>query len=274
VTTAGEGLVLATTDAALTVDAAAGGRFASLVVDSEELLLTDGHAGPIWWGCYPMAPFAGRIRFGSLTFAGKANQLERNLPPHAIHGTVLDRRWDVVTRGPDRLALETDLGPGWPFPGRVMHEIRLRPGGLAATLTLDADEPMPAWIGWHPWFRRSIDGHAVELDFEPESMYERGPDGLPTGALTPPTPGAWDDAFVGLRDAPRLRWPGLLDLEIHSSAGVWVVFDERDDAICVEPQTAPPDAVNVARAQGTDPPIVVPGRPLVATMTWGWSRAR
>ena len=88
-------------------------------------------------------------------------------------------------------------------------------------------------------------------------MYERGPDGLPTGALVAPVPRPWDDAFVGMRRPPMLRWPGLLELEIGSTAGVWVVFDERDDGVCVEPQTAPPDALNVARAQGTRPPTVV-----------------
>lgn len=263
-------LVLGTTDAELTVDLAAGGRFASLVADGHELLLTDG-PGPIWWGCYPMAPFAGRIRDGRLTFKGEQHQLERNMPPHAIHGTVLDRPWDVVAHGPDNLQLEIDLGPGWPFAGRVRHEIVFRPGGLEATLTLDADEAMPAWIGWHPWFRRSIDGRAIELEVEPESMYQRGPDGLPTGTLTAPTPRPWDDAFIGLRSAPRLRWPGLVELEIDSTAAVWVVFDEREDGVCIEPQTAPPDALNVARAQGAGPPTVVPGEPLTATMSWRWS---
>jgi aldose 1-epimerase len=271
VTTGDQRLVLGTTDAELTVDLAVGGRFASLVVDGHELLLTHG-AGPIWWGCYPMAPFAGRIREGRLTVDGRHYQLARNLPPHTIHGTVLDRAWDVVSGGADRLTLEVDLGAGWPFAGRVRHEIVLRPGGLEATLTLDAEEPMPAWIGWHPWFRRTIAGRAVELAIEPESMYERDPDGLPTGALIDPTPGPWDDAFVGMRAVPRLRWPGLLELGIGSTAGVWVVFDERDDAVCVEPQTAPPDAVNVAAAQGIAPPAVAPGRPLTATMTWRWSR--
>jgi galactose mutarotase-like enzyme len=36
------------------------------------------------------------------------------------------------------------------------------------------------------------------------------------------------------------------------------------DALCVEPQTAPPDALNHA------PAIVEPGRPLSAEMTWTW----
>ena len=86
-TDGGRRLVLRTADAELTIDATDGGRFASLVVDGHELLLTDG-AGPIWWGCYPMAPFAGRIRDGRLDFQGHEYQLEQNLPPHAIHGTV------------------------------------------------------------------------------------------------------------------------------------------------------------------------------------------
>jgi aldose 1-epimerase len=271
VTDDGRRLVLRTADAELTVDALAGGRFASLVVHGHELLVTDG-AGAIWWGCYPMAPFAGRIRDGQLTFEGRHHQLERNLPPHAIHGTVLDRVWRVTAHGPDHATLDIDLGPGWPFAGRVSHAVELRPDGLEATLTLEADEAMPAWIGWHPWFRRSIDGRPVELVIEPESMYERGADGLPTGDVTAPTARPWDDAFVGMARPPMLRWPGLLALEIDSTAGVWVVFDERADGVCVEPQTAPPDALNVARAQGTDPPTVVPGRPLTATMTWSWTR--
>lgn len=262
--------VLEVADAQLTVDAGAGGRIASLVALGHELVLTDG-AGPLWWGCYPMAPFAGRIRNGLLEVDGRRYQLERNLPPHAIHGTVLDRAWDVVSHGTDRLTLEIDLGDGWPFAGRVRHEIVVGSDGLEATLTLDADEPMPAWIGWHPWFRRSIAGRAVELVVEPESMYERGSDGLPTGVLTSPTSRPWDDAFVGMRRGPSLRWPGVLDLEIGSSAGVWVIFDERDDAICVEPQTAPPDALNVARARGVAPPMIAAGRRSSATMTWRWA---
>jgi aldose 1-epimerase len=51
-----------------------------------------------------------------------------------------------------------------------------------------------------------------------------------------------------------------------------VIFDERPDGLCVEPQTAPPDAVNLAQADGSDPPTAEPGRPLTATMVWRWSR--
>jgi len=44
-----------------------------------------------------------------------------------------------------------------------------------------------------------------------------------------------------------------------------VVYDERPDALCVEPQTAPPDAINLT------PGLVRPGSPRSARAVWSWS---
>jgi aldose 1-epimerase len=63
-----------------------------------------------------------------------------------------------------------------------------------------------------------------------------------------------------------LTWPGALELVIASSCDHWVVYDEPADAVCVEPQTGPPDALNLG------PAVVEPERPLVATMEWRWRR--
>ena len=264
-------------DTILRIDPIVGGRIVSLVVDGNELLVTEGY-GPIEWGCYPMAPFAGRIRDGRFAFRGRTYALERNMPPNAIHGTVFDRAWNVVTRDADRVTLAIDLGAGWPFAGRARQSFALAPDRLEASLEVEADEPMPAWLGWHPWFRRNLSGTGTDprprspgvvLDVPAAGMYERGPDGLPTGAIVEPRPGPWDDAFVDLARPPRLRWPGMLTMEISSTAGVWVVFDERPDKVCVEPQTAPPDAVNLP---GDAVPIAEPGQPVSIAMTWRWSR--
>jgi aldose 1-epimerase len=253
-------------EVALTIDALNGGRFSSLVIDGHEVLVTAG-VGPIEWGCYPMAPFAGRIRDGHFTFRGREHRLEANLPPNAIHGSVFDRTWEVTAQTTDRAELAVELGPGWPFRGRVIQTVELRSEGLEAGLTLTAEEPMPAWLGWHPWFRREIGAATAELAFSAERMYARSPDGLPTGELVEPTAGPWDDAFVGVAQAPRLTWPGVLTLELDSSAAVWVVYDERPDKLCIEPQTAPPDAVNLTTLEG---PVVEPGRPAELTMSWRW----
>lgn len=263
--------------AVLRIDPIGGGRMASLVVHGNELLVTEGF-GPIEWGCYPMAPFAGRIRDGRFAFRGRSYELERNMPPNAIHGTVFERAWDVATREPDRATLTIDLGPGWPFAGRARQSFSLASDGLEASLVVEADEPMPVWLGWHPWFRRNLTGAATDprppsagvvIDVPASRMYERGPDGLPTGAMVGPRPGPWDDAFVDLARPPRVTWPEVLTLEISSTAGVWVVFDERPEKVCVEPQTAPPDAVNLP---GDAVPTAEPGRPVSIGMTWRWSR--
>ena len=260
-------LILETADARLIVSVRDGGRIRSLVVDDHELIVTEGD-GPMRWGSYPMVPWAGRIRDGRFRFGGRDVQLPINLPPNAIHGTAFVRPWTVV--GPDTLAI--DLGPDWPFAGRVHQRFGLRPGGLDVELALEADEPMPGSIGWHPWFRRVLTGTAdrprppsspVELRFEADRMYVRDADGLPTGALTPPGPHPWDDCFTGVHAAPRLTWPGVLALEIRSSADHWVVY-EPPEAVCVEPQTSPPDFTTIA------PVTVEPGVPLRATMGWHW----
>jgi aldose 1-epimerase len=262
-------LVLASGPARLIVSPADGGRFSSLVVDGHELLVTEGY-GPIRWGCYPMVPFAGRIRDGRFAFRGRAVELPLNLPPHAIHGTVFERPWEVLATPDHSLRLGIDLGPDWPFPGRVEQAIEVRDDGLSSTLTVTAEEPMPVVVGWHPWFRWSVGGAGASLSFEPGRMVERSPDGLPTGRLVEPKPRPWDDAFVELAAPPRVGWPGVLSLELEADVSHWVVYDETSDGLCVEPQTGPPDAVNQPDLGGAA--VVEPGQPFTRTMTWRWSR--
>lgn len=251
------------------VDLEAGGRTSSFVVDGRELLLTD-RAGPFAWGSFPMVPFAGRIRDGAFEFHGTRHQLPANMPPHAIHGTVLDRAWTAL----DDQTIATELGPSWPFSGRVIQHFELEAGRFKSRLELHADEPMPASIGWHPWFQRQppwvgagVPGHApgaLELNFAAGAMFRRDAAGIATTELVVPPPPPWDDCFTDVRRPPVLRWPGFLELTIESHCPAWVVYTVPANALCVEPQTAPPDALN------TDPPIIEPGRPLVAEMTWTW----
>ncbi len=261
-TRAGE-LVLEASGAAVTVCPDDGGRIGSVRVGDRELLVVDDPGGPVRWGCYPMAPWAGRIRRGRFTFAGREHQLPLGMPPHAIHGVVYDRPWQVV----DPTTIEIELDGRWPFRGRVEQRFALDEDGLAVTMTLDADEPMPGMVGWHPWFRRTLSpgGSPVALAFEASQMLLRDAEGIPTGERVTPTAQPWDDAFTGVAVPPVLEWPGQLRLELSSTCPWWVVYTEPQHAICVEPQSGPPDAPNGA------PEIVVPGMPLVHEMRWRWT---
>lgn len=263
----GADLVIEAGDTRLTVSPLDGGRMRSLVVGGLELLVTDGF-GPIMWGCYPMAPWAGRIRDGQFAFRGREVRMPRNLPPHAIHGTAFDRAWAVD--GPTTLSI--DLGPDWPFPGRLTQTFAVREDGLTAALRLDADAVMPAVLGWHPWFRRRLDLRSgtssppAELSFDAGRMYVRDADGVATATTTGPGPRPWDDCFTDVAGPPSLTWPGVMWLEVASSCDHWVIYEELDHAICIEPQTGPPGFTTIR------PTAVDAGESLDAEMTWRWKR--
>jgi len=258
------------------LDPAAGGRIAAIRVNGLELLVSEG-PDPLAWGCYPMVPWAGRIRDGILRWGGEEHRLPTHLlPPHAIHGTLVEAAWDVVTAGPGTATLAAALGPPWPFGGRVLHRVALRPDGLHAELEVHAgDRPMPVTVGWHPWFSRVLRDQAgaavggpVVVDLPAAGMLRQGPDGLPTGEVVRPVPPEpWDDCFVELSDKPGVHWPGALAVRIASDARYWVAYTERDEGVCVEPQTGPPNGLNTGEHD-----VVTPGRPLVVAMAMTWRR--
>lgn len=258
-------VLLAAGPAQVRLDPEQGGRVASLVVDGMELLVTSGD-DPMDWGLFPMAPWAGRVRNGRFKYAGVEHQLAVNLPPHAIHGTVYTQAWKVDHHEPTDAVLVTDLGDGWPFEGRVVQRIRVDDRALHLRLEVWAEaEAFPASCGWHPWWRRRLErGDNVRLELDATAMWERGADHIPTGDLVVPTPGPWDDCFTELEEPPVLMWPGALELTVETSLQDLVVFTEPEHAICVEPQTGPPDALRLT------PVVVEPGLPLVAEATFAW----
>jgi aldose 1-epimerase len=255
-------------DAELVVDPTAGARWTSWRVAGLELLTgADVDLPPgMRAGSFVMAPFAGRLGEGRLVLAGQEHRLPRLAPPHAIHGTVTERPWEVLEQGTTVLRCAVELGEEWPAAGRVEQRLELSAGELTSELTVVADDPMPVTVGWHPWFaRRLARGGSAEWLLSGGRQYVRGADGLPTGELTDRRPGPWDDCFTGFDAPPGLRWPGALELVVDSSAEHWVLFDERDGELCLEPQSGPPDAPAIGEA------VVVPaGGSLSLRCTWRW----
>jgi galactose mutarotase-like enzyme len=251
-------------DTDLVVDLDNGGRLASLRVRGHELLITTGRS-PIEWGLYPMAPYAGRVRAGRFNFDGTRYELPRTLNGHAIHGTVYLQEWEQE----DDSTFVTDLGGPWPFPGFVRQAIRLDDHALHLRLEIHATEgPMPAAGGWHPWFRRQVANTELALDFRPGFILPRDEDGIATRQRGEVPAEPWDDCFGGVAAPPVLQWPGYLRLQMTTDCEWWVVYNERDYATCIEPQTAPPDALN------NQPDLVKAGHPLVADLTLTWTEPK
>jgi aldose 1-epimerase len=284
---------LASDDAAVTVDLARGGRLASLRVRRRELLVgpPDDTDRSIHWGSFLMAPWPGRLADGRLRWRGRTLQLPRNHGRHAIHGTVFDRPWrlDGGPAGVDGTACSLSIEltrDRWPFGGTVRQRLALHPGRLELTAEISAEEPMPAALGWHPWFRRAIDPAAdrgVRLRLVAAGRLERRAM-IPTGRIVAaegttdlssgPILGSrrLDDAFVGVNEPPTLAWPGLrLTFELEPPLTVVTVYTPRD-AVCVEPQTAWPNALGLQDADEERAGLacVEPGRPLRAGWTLRW----
>ncbi|HEY6569342.1 MAG TPA: hypothetical protein VIZ22_03585, partial [Candidatus Limnocylindrales bacterium] len=184
----GDPLVLEAGGVRATILPADGGRIGSLTVDGRELLVT-GDPDLKRWGSYPMVPFAGRIREGRFSFRGASHQLPLGSPPHAIHGVVWDRPWRVD----DARTLSIELDERWPYRGRVVQRLALDEHEMTFQLALESAEPMPATIGWHPWFRRVLEpgGRPVVVDFAADAMLVRDASGMPSGERTVPPPGPW-----------------------------------------------------------------------------------
>jgi aldose 1-epimerase len=265
-----------------------GGRFSSWRVGETELLWQPdgempGASHPFGWGSFVMAPYAGRIRRGRFEFDSRAYELPIAMAPHAIHGTVYDCVWAVesVVQGEEESACELSvrLSDPWPFAGEVKHRISLRAGGDGRTgsvtqqLVLTAEESMPVTMGWHPWFPRELPGATgpIEWSFDRRnvSMFQRDGDGISSAELSPIPDGRWDDCFLGVGEV-TVRWPGLIDLSMVHDCPVVVLFDGLDHAVCVEPQTGPPNATELWPAECR----VEAGEARRASTTWSWEIQR
>jgi aldose 1-epimerase len=258
-----EDITLTAGDAEVVVAPGNGGRIAGVRVGGTQLLRQGER-----YGCFPMVPWCGRIRQGRFRDGAVEHRMPLNSPPHAIHGTARDGAWRTARRSRDEAVITYDLAEPWPYPGRVTQRIALAPDSLTLTMSVETiGSSFPAQIGWHPWFRRSLGGEDVRIDFAPAWQEERGDDHLPTGRRIDPGPGPWDDCFgmPGGVDV-TLTWPGRLELKVTSREEWVVVYDEQAEAVCVEPQTGPPNGLNTA------PRLVTPLEPLEATTTWSWTR--
>lgn len=233
--------VLARGRVAATIDPGRGARLTSLTINGLELLAHAENPATdptIADGCFAMVPWAGRVRDGLLRVDGGVHQLPVTDGPNALHGLGHRRTWSRVDEG----RYQVDIGDPWPSSGTAELVYTLLDDGLRIDLSWTDGTDLPCSIGLHPWFHRRLDrGDDAVLRLDAEAMVERGADALPTGALVEPTAGPWDDCFRVGSD-PVLTWPGALELTLAADTAWWVVYDQPAGTICVEPQTAPPDA--------------------------------
>ncbi len=271
------------------IDPADGGRIVSLLIAGVERILPKAlaraRAPALYWGCYPMVPWAGRLSHGRIPTNDGEVRLDANLPPSSIHGLGFDKSWEIVERSEAAVTMRCELrGLGWPFGGHALQTMRMRASGLELELWVGGyTKAGPAGLGWHPWFMRPPSGD-LSLRIDGSEVLVLDADSVPTGEVRPVGPGEdlrsgpllgdrrLDHVYVRTTGPAIVRWP---DLELHIEYGNslrTVVVHTPPEGVCVEPQTMWPNAPLLAAAGVSDTGMrtLAPGTSLSASEAWTW----
>ncbi len=207
---------------------------------------------------FPLIPFIGRIQEGCFSHAGQVVRLPANMPPepHAIHGFGWQRPWAIDRQTSHSLSLaQSSTGTAWPwrYLARQVFSVFDNQIEVELSLTNQSTEPMPAGLGWHPYFNRK---HA-RIETPATAIWEAAGDGRgleprnigESLALTPERSVESlrvDHAFDLAQPRVRLTWPDLiLDMSADRTLSKLVVYiPDNEDFFCAEPVSHAPDAVN------------------------------
>ena len=168
-------------------DHVAGGRSTAILRPSPEPLKNIRQTA-----CFPLIPFANRIRGGRFQFRGREVRLPANFPgePLAIHGEGCLASWRVESASANEAALAFNHSPGdWPWAYESRQHFTLGDDFLAITLTCRnlSEEQMPCGLGLHPGFNC---GAETRIQTSVEEVWAVDDECLPTERL--PATGRYD----------------------------------------------------------------------------------
>ena len=198
-------------------------RFDRVTPAGTQSLLRPGSAniaGPLDSACFPLVPFANRIRGGRFLCDGREVRLAPNMPNDAspLHGQGWLGAWSVVDAGATHVDLAFDHPAGeWPWAYEARQRLELDGTGLLVHLTCRnlSEARMPCALGLHPYYPCDADTvldtmvtHAWTIDeavlpvarVQAEGRYDLRSRRICGQAL--------DNGFDGWSGSARITWPG------------------------------------------------------------------
>jgi aldose 1-epimerase len=234
---------------------------------------------------FPLVPFSNRIRGGRFSFEGRDVVLPMNRPPerHAIHGQAWQASWTAREVSAASALLEFHHAPdAWSWAYRATQRFTLSPLGLIVELALhnESDMPMPAGLGWHPYFVRTprttltapvdriwlTDAEMLPIELASSPVTARLAAGVTIDSVS------LDNGFTGWSRRAVIDWPEL-DARLVVTAEppldfLTVFIPPSLPFFCVEPVSHATDALNLsgpAAEVGRRP--LAPGATLRASIT-------
>ena len=214
--------------------------------------------------CFPLVPFANRIRDGRFTCEGRGVTLTPNMAGDAspLHGQGWRAVWQVREAGDDHATLTFRHAAGeWPWEYEAINRISLDEHGLSLALScrnLSAMR-MPCGLGYHPYY--PCDGDTV-LDTVVASAWTVDAAVLPVANV--PATGrydlrrrrvcgqALDNGFDGWSGEATIVWPGeAASLRLSSpDAGRFQLYSPPTGGLFVaEPVQNANTALNAPQAE-------------------------
>lgn len=213
---------------------------------------------------FPMFPFSGRIANGQFLHGDRPVALTSNkLPePHAIHGDAWQAEWVIDQISQDSAAMmhiHTGNQNIWPWAYAAKQVFTLSDDTLTVELSMTnlSDAPMPAGLGWHPYFsREDATLMASVRSFWPvdETMLPVGPVPLSSENDLTANPKVkslrLDNPFTCAERRATIHWPArnrTVMMQWTTPLDFLVVYTPTaKDFFCVEPVSHIPNSVNSA----------------------------
>lgn len=278
-------ITLSCNDLTLQLNPEVGGCVSSFHRGSTPILrpAVQGSTNPLDQAAYPLIPFSGRIDQGEFVFNKRKVTLPSNMPPepHAIHGQGWQSQWQVCEQHQQRARVEFIYsGDDWPWRYRAEQTFELRKNSLTLSLALHnlSSEPMPAGLGWHPFFPKDdaqLTASVREIWSSSDDLITQSPvyqseiellrTGVAVSALD------LDNAFTTEQQRSTMLWPaearGLNLLASSELAHLVIYTPAGENFFCVEPVSHAPNCVNsTLPAKVTGAKILEPNQTMSATI--------
>ncbi|HEV2271388.1 MAG TPA: aldose 1-epimerase [Steroidobacteraceae bacterium] len=221
-----------------------------------------GASDPFETAAFALAPFANRIADGRFRVGDREVSIPRNAPDqaHPLHGHAWRKPWRVESAARDHAVLSFEHpADSWPWRYSVTQTLTLRGDSLEVALSLENRDatPMPAGLGWHPYFHK---GQGAALKAHLEGVWLTDEEYLPVRLAHGTRFGQWgrgeEVARPELVDNCHTGWPGVAEILLPaqrlrlaltaSRALHWLhIYSPPDkDFFCIEPVSQMPNAVN------------------------------
>lgn len=208
---------------------------------------------------FPLVPFSNRIAGGHFQFGGKDITLPKNAIPdlHALHGTGWQSVWRIDDHAASHITLSYDHAKDrWPWDYEAKQIFSVHGSSLILFLSLEnkSADPMPAGLGFHPYFPRTKN---TALTFHAKTVWMPKQETSLFPQINKPIPLEWDFSIGRSPGGESIDhcfsgWDGSANIDDR----IQITSDEAlrhavlytpkgEDYFCFEPVTHINNAVNI-----------------------------